>query len=123
MIPDDCIYLILYELPVRDILALNIVTKQWNRVISTLDWESLYIHRVGWNIEVSQCFDWKVALSVLESDSSALEAQCTWNNQRVKISPPWVSNTFHTTFHGTDSIIIDSILRDGIARKIGRAHV
>ena len=54
MLPDDCLTLILKNLPATLIVTVAEVSRAWKRVVEDLsndEWKEMYQERVGWVVE------------------------------------------------------------------------
>ena len=79
-------------------------------------WKEMYQYHIGWNIDVSDEFDWKTTLMRIEHNLTAIDAVCTWSADRVKLMSPWKLST-NTSFY-TDYWQIDFDLKTGVTRDL-----
>ena len=113
MILDDCLLCIILHLPAIDIVKIRLVDKHFNHLSDWIDWQELFIQRVRYRPDVSEHFDWKTSLVMLEKKSKEIHAFCTWNRKKVRLVSPWKDSD--TTFTHGSTIVIGS-LKKGILR-------
>ena len=113
----DCLLLVYLHIGAINTLKCRSVCKEWKSLIDLQPqsfWKEMYICRVGWDLSVSNAFNWQYTLVDIEKSLSQIEAFCTWNNARVKLMSPWKPSEKNVTENNFVQIGFDLI--SGVTR-------
>ena len=114
----DCLLLVYLHIGAIHTLRCRSVCKEWRLLIdlqSQSFWKEMYTYQVGWNVNVSEAFDWRSTLVDIEKSLFQIEAFCTWNDDKVKVMSPWQEtgkNVIENDFVQIGFDLISGVTRD-----------
>jgi hypothetical protein len=117
---DDVIECVLLKCSPLIIMQMCLVSKTWKRNVDRLSayaWKSVYQTHVGWTKDVRDDFDWRYASVLADKMTSAVEARCTWSEERVLLVSPWLIAENSSSDALQKAFIIGSVLRSGVERN------
>jgi hypothetical protein len=116
----DVMESVLFKCSPLKIIQMRLVSKAWKHSVDNLPacaWKTVYQSHVGWTKNVRDDFDWRYASVLADKITSAVEARCTWSQERVLLVSPWLvkENSSSDMLH--KAYIIGSVLRTGVVRN------
>lgn len=115
----DCMLIVYTYIGAIQTLLCRRVCKEWMSLVDSQTqtfWKDMYKFQVGWNISVSEAFDWKNTLVDIEKSLCQIEAFCTWNDDKVKVMSPWVTST--SNLIENDFVQVGFDLISGVTRDV-----